>query len=278
MTNQIHMKAIDDNGPGTGERTINIHPSAVVSPTAELADGVEVGPYSTVGDHVVVGQDTVIGPHVVIEGHTRIGERNRIYPFSSIGTPPQDVGYHNEDTRLIMGNDNVVREYVTINRATTKEAWETIIGDNNYLMAYAHVAHDCNLADHVILTNGATLGGHTHIAEYAILGAFLAVQQFVRIGAHAYLGAKSGIDRDVPPFMITAGPRAKLYGINQKGLIRRGFPQKTIDILKKAYSIIWRENRSFREGIAQVKSELQIIPELQMLLDFLISSKRGVLR
>jgi len=262
----------------TVHNTMKIHPSAVVSSNAELADGVEVGPYSTVGDHVVIGQNTVIGAHVVIEGHTRIGERNRIYPFSCIGTPPQDIGYQNEDTRLIMGNDNVVREYVTINRATTKEAWETVIGNNNYLMAYAHVAHDCRLADHVILTNGATLGGHTHIDEYAILGAFLAVQQFVRIGAHAYLGAKSGIDRDVPPFMITAGPRAKLYGINQKGLIRRGFSQQTIDVLKKAYSIIWRENRSFRDGIAQVKKDLEIIPELKMLLDFLVSSKRGILR
>jgi len=262
----------------TVHNTMKIHPSAVVSSNAELTDGVEVGPYASVGDHVVIGQNTVIGAHVVIEGHTRIGERNRIYPFSCIGTPPQDIGYQNEDTRLIMGNDNVVREYVTINRATTKEAWETVIGNNNYLMAYAHVAHDCRLADHVILTNGATLGGHTHIDEYAILGAFLAVQQFVRIGAHAYLGAKSGIDRDVPPFMITAGPRAKLYGINQKGLIRRGFSQQTIDVLKKAYSIIWRENRSFRDGIAQVKKDLEIIPELKMLLDFLVSSKRGILR
>jgi UDP-N-acetylglucosamine acyltransferase len=262
----------------TVDNAMKIHPSAVVSSNAELADGVEIGPYSTVGDHVAIGRDTAIGAHVVIEGHTRIGERNRIYPFSSIGTPPQDIGYHNEDTRLIMGNDNTVREYVTINRATTKEAWETVIGSNNYLMAYAHVAHDCRLADHVILTNGATLGGHTHIEEYAILGAFLAVQQFVRIGAHAYLGAKSGIDRDVPPFMITAGPRAKLYGINQKGLIRRGFSQESIDILKKAYSIIWRENRSFRDGIAQVKKDLEIVPELKMLLDFLTSSKRGILR
>ena len=250
----------------------------MVSPTAELDDGVEIGAYATVGDHVVIGRDTILGPHVVIEGHTRIGERNRIYPFSSIGTPPQDIGYHNEDTRLIIGNDNVIREYVTINRATTKEAWETVIGNNNYLMAYAHVAHDCRLADQIILTNGATLGGHTHIDEYAILGAFLAVQQFVRIGAHAYLGAKSGIDRDVPPYMITAGPRAKLYGINQKGLIRRGFSQETINILKKAYSIIWRENRSFRDGIAQAKRDLEPIPELKMLLDFLADSKRGVLR
>lgn len=257
---------------------MDIHPSAVVSPDAALAPGVQIGPYSTVGGHVQIGRESVIGPHVVIEGHTCIGERNQICPFSTIGTSPQDVGYHGEATRLIMGDDNVVREYVTINRATTKEHWETVIGNHVYLMAYSHVAHDCRLSDHVILTNGATLGGHTEIGEYAILGAFLAVQQFVRIGAHAYLGAKSGIDRDVPPFVITAGPRARLYGINQKGLIRRGFSQKRIDILKQAYKIIWRENKTFKAGIAQVKARLEPIPEVNMLLGFLDHSKRGVLR
>jgi len=255
-----------------------IHPSAVVSSRAELDPGVKVGPYSVIGGHVTIGRDTEIGAHVAIEGHTRIGERNTIYPFTSIGTPPQDTGYKGEDTRLTLGNDNVVREYVTINRATIKEEWETVIGNNNYLMAYAHVAHDCRLADWVVLTNGATLGGHTEIGEYAILGAFLAVQQFVRIGAHAFLGAKAGIDRDVPPFVITAGPRAKLYGINQKGLLRRGFSQETIDVLKKAYRIIWRENKNLKDGMAQVKRELELIPELEMLLDFLADSKRGIIR
>ena len=256
----------------------DIHPSAVVSSGAELAAGVKIGPFSTVGGDVIIGRDTVIGSHVIIEGHTRMGEKNRIFPFSCIGTPPQDTGYNNEDTRLIMGDNNVVREYVTINRATTKDEWETVMGNDNYLMSYAHVAHDCHLANGVVLTNGATLGGHTQIGDYAILGAFLAVQQFVRIGAHAYLGAKAGIDRDVPPFMITAGPRAKLYGINQKGLIRRGFSQETIDILKKAYSILWRKNRNLSDGIDQVRGELELIPELKMLLDFLGESKRGILR
>ena len=256
----------------------NIHPSADVSSGAELAAGVKIGPFSTVGGDVIIGRDTVIGSHVIIEGHTRMGEKNRIFPFSCIGTPPQDTGYTNEDTHLIMGDNNVVREYVTINRATTKDEWETVMGNDNYLMAYAHVAHDCHLADGVVLTNGATLGGHTQIGEYAILGAFLAVQQFVRIGAHAYLGAKAGIDRDVPPFMITAGPRAKLYGINQKGLKRRGFSQETIDILKKAYSILWRKNKNLSDGIAQTRGELELIPELKMLLDFLVGSKRGILR
>lgn len=257
---------------------MEIHSSAVVSSHAELGPGVKIGPYSTIGDHVTIGRDTVIGAHVVIEGHTQIGERNRISPFSSIGTPPQDIGYQGEDTRLIIGNDNVIREYVTINRATTKEQWKTVIGNNNYIMAYAHIAHDCFLGNGIIMSNVATLGGHISIGDHAILGGLVAVHQFVRIGSYAFLGAKSGIGKDVPPFMITSGPRARLYGINRKGLSREGFSEEAIDELKKAYGIIWRQNRRLNEGINQVRKELKPIPELEMLLNFLDGSKRGILR
>ena len=257
---------------------MEIHPSAVVSPSAELAAGVKVGPYCMIGDQVCIGRDTVLESHVVIEGHTQIGERNRIYPFVSIGSPPQDVGYRGEDTRLIIGDDNIIREYSTINRATTKQEWETVIGNQNYLMAYAHIAHDCTLGNMIIVSNVATLGGHITVGDHAILGALIAVQQFVRIGAHAFLGAKSGIDRDVPPFMITAGPRAKLYGVNQKGLHRKGFSNEAIDGLKKAYRIIWRENQRFSEGINQVRREIKPFHELKILLNFFSGSKRGVLR
>ncbi len=257
---------------------MNIHPNAVVSPKAELAEGVKVGPYSTIGDNVVIGADTEIGPHVVIEGHTRIGERNRIYPFTSIGTPPQDLSYQGEETRVIIGNDNIIREYVTIHRATTKENWETVIGDQNYIMAYAHIAHDCVLGNKIVMSNLATLGGHIRIADHAILGGMVALHQFVRVGEYAFLGGKSGIDRDVPPFMITAGPRAKLYGINRKGLAREGFSKEAIDGLKKAYQIIWRKNRRFSEGIEQVRKEIEPFPELETLLNFFEGSKRGILR
>lgn len=256
----------------------DIHPSAVVSPNAELGEGVKIGPYSTIGDHVSIDAGTEIGAHVVIEGHTRIGKRNKIYPYTSIGTAPQDIGYRGEDTRLVVGNDNVIREYVTVNRATTKEEWQTVIGNQNYIMAYAHIAHDCYLGNRVIMSNVATLGGHISIGDYAILGGLVAVHQFVRIGAHAFLGAKSGIDRDVPPFMMTAGPRARLYGINRKGLRRMGLPAETIDGLKRAYRIIWRENRRLSEGIRQVREEIESFPELEMLLSFLKGSKRGILR
>jgi len=257
---------------------MEIHQTAVVSPRAELAQGVKIGPYSIIGDHVKIGQGTVVSAHVVIEGHTQIGERNTIYPFASIGTPPQDIGYRGEETRLIIGNDNLIREFTTINRATTKQDWVTVIGNENYLMAYAHVAHDCRLGNRIIMSNAATLGGHITIGDHAILGGLVAVHQFVRIGAYAFLGGKSGVDRDVPPFMITAGPRAKLYGINRRGLRRQGFSQEVIDGLKKAYRIIWRENRSLSEGINQAKREIPSFPELETLLDFLEGSKRGVLR
>lgn len=257
---------------------MEIHPTAVVNSGAELGPGVQIGPYSSIGKHVTIGQDTVIGPHVVIEGHTRIGERNKISPFSSIGAPPQDIGYKGEDTRLIIGNDNVIREYVTINRATTKQEWKTIIGNYNFIMAYAHIAHDCVLSDRVIMSNVATLGGHITIGDHAVLGGLVAVHQFVRIGSHAFLGAKSGIDRDVPPFMITSGPRAKLFGVNRKGLSRMGFSQETIDGLKKAYTIIWRENSKLSEAIEKVKTEVKPSPELEILLEFFNGSKRGILR
>jgi len=257
---------------------MDIHPSAVVSPHAELASGIRIGPYSVIGDHVSIGKDTVIGSHVAVEGHTRIGERNRIYPFVSIGFPPQDIGYRGEDTRVIIGNDNIIREYTTINRATTKETWETIVGNENYLMAYAHVAHDCILGNQIIMSNAATLGGHIPVGDHAILGGMVAVHQFVRIGAYAFIGGKAGVDRDVPPFMITAGSRAKLYGINGRGLRRLGFSPETIAGLKLAYKIIWRDNKIMGEGINQVRNEIESFPELEILLSFLDSSKRGILK
>ena len=260
------------------EAASDIHPSAVVNPHAELAHGVTIGPYSVIGETVVIGRDTVIGPHVYIEGHTKIGQRNRIYPFVSIGSAPQDIGYRGEETRLLIGDDNIIREYATINRATTKEEWETVVGSRNYLMAYSHVAHDCFLGDDIIMSNLATLGGHIRIGDHATLGGQVAVHQFVRIGDYAFLGGKSGIDRDVPPFMITAGTRAKLYGVNQRGLRRLGFSQETLEGLKKAYRVIWRDNTRFSEGISQIRRELESFPELENLLDFIESSERGVLR
>jgi UDP-N-acetylglucosamine acyltransferase len=257
---------------------MDIHPAAVVSPRAELAEGVKVGPYCSIGDHVTIGKDTALISHVVIEGHALIGERNTIYPFVSIGSPPQDIGYRGEETRVIIGNDNLIREYTTVNRATTKQDRQTIVGSENYLMAYSHVAHDCVLGNKIIMGNAATLGGHVQVGDCAIFGGMVAVHQFVRIGAYAFLGGKAGIDRDVPPFMIVAGDRAKLYGVNQRGLTRRGWAPEKIADLKRAYRILWRGNRSFSRGIEQVRDEIPSFPELEMLLSFLAKSKRGILR
>ena len=257
---------------------MDIHPTAVVSPNARLAEGVKIGPYCVIGDHVTVGRDTTLLSHVVIEGHTLIGDRNMVYPFVSIGSPPQDIGYRGEETRVIVGSDNLIREFTTINRATTKQDWQTVVGNENYFMAYSHVAHDCVLGNKIVMGNAATLGGHVSVGDQAIFGGMVAVHQFVRVGAYAFLGGKAGIDRDVPPFMIVSGERAKLYGVNQQGLTRLGWPKEKIAALKKAYSILWRGNRPFDEGIRQVKDEIPLFPELELLLSFLVKSKRGILR
>jgi UDP-N-acetylglucosamine acyltransferase len=257
---------------------MGIHSTAIVSPKAEIADDADIGPYATIGPHVVIGRETRIGSHTVIEGRTVVGARNLIGPFAVLGTAPQDIGYRGEDTRLIIGNDNTIREYVTIHRATAKQEWQTLVGDRNYLMAYAHVAHDCVLGNDVIMTNVCNLGGHIRIDDYAILGGITAVHQFVRIGTHSFMGGATGIAHDLPPYMMTSGWHGRLYGVNQKGLTRRGFPQQTIDRLKRAYRIIWRENTRLSEGIRQAESEMEPFAELEVLLEFIRSSKRGILR
>jgi UDP-N-acetylglucosamine acyltransferase len=256
----------------------DIHSSAVVSPKAKIADGVKIGPKSTIGEKVTLGRDTVIDSHVVIDGATRIGERNRIYPFVSIGLPPQDIGYKGEDTRVVIGDENVIREFVTINRATTKQERVTKVGNKNYLMAYAHIAHDCTLGNCIIMSNAATLGGHIEIGDHAVIGGLVAVHQFVRIGTHAFVGGKSALVKDIPPFMLASGDRARLYGLNQIGLRRHGIPQEKIDALKKAYQIIWRDCQLFKEALEKVRSEIDPFEELEILLDFLVTSKRGISR
>lgn len=257
---------------------MDIHSSAVISPKAELDRNVKIGPFSILGDKVRIGQGTEIKSHVVIKGWTQIGEGNVIYPFVTIGTPPQDIGYRGENTQVIIGQNNIIREYTTIHRATTKEERITSMGDNNYLMAYSHVAHDCRLGDHIIMNNAATLGGHVKVEDYATVGALSAVHQFVRIGAYAFIGGMTAVPQDIPPFMLVSGGRARLYGVNQKGLKRHGFSQKTIDGLKKAFQLLWRKNKSFSEGIEQIHRELEMFPELERLLNFISNSPRGITR
>ena len=256
----------------------NIHRTAIVHPKARIAEGVEIGPYAVVGEHVSIGRDTRIASHVLIEGWTTIGERNQILSFSSIGTPPQDIGYKNEQTELIIGNDNVIRECATIHRATTKEDRKTEIGNNNFLMAYSHVAHDSKLGNHIIMANSVALGGHIVIEDYAILGGIVAVHQFVRIGAYSIVGGMTGVPMDIPPYVSASGGRAQLYGLNLVGLKRRGFSDETIATLKKAYKIIFRSGLTQEDACRRVTEEMSDSREAMHLVHFMKSSKRGVTR
>jgi UDP-N-acetylglucosamine acyltransferase len=249
-----------------------------VHPKARIAEGVEIGPYSVIGEQVSIGKDTKIASHVVIDGWTTIGERNQIHSFSSIGTQPQDIGYKNDETYLIIGNDNVIRECATIHRATTKEDRKTEIGDKNFLMAYSHVAHDCKLGNNIIMANSVALGGHIVIEDYSILGGIVAVHQFVRIGAYAIIGGQSAVSQDIPPYVSAAGNRAKLYGLNLVGLKRRGFSDAVINNLKKAYKIIFRSGMTIEEAIKKVADELPDCREVTYFVDFMRHSKRGVTR
>jgi len=257
---------------------VQIHQTAIVHSKAKIAEGVSIGPYSIIGEHVVIGKDTKIASHVVIDGWTTIGARNDIYPFSSIGMPPQDIGYKDEETYLIIGDDNVIRECATIHRATTKEDRKTEIGNKNFLMAYSHVAHDCKLGNNVIMANSVALGGHIVIEDYAIIGGITAVHQFVRIGSYAMVGGCSAVALDVPPYVSAAGNRAKLYGLNLIGLKRRGFGDATLNYMKKAYKIIFRSGLMLEEAIKKTSAEMPDVKEVQNLIHFIQGTKRGIMR
>ncbi len=260
------------------EKKVNIHSTAIVHPKARIAEGVEIGPFSIIGEHVVIGRDTKISSHVLIEGWTTIGERNHIFSFSSIGTAPQDIGYRDEETYLHIGDDNVIRECATVHRATTKEDRRTVIGNRNFLMAYSHVAHDCKLGNNIIMSNSVALGGHIVIGDYAIVGGIVAVHQFARIGPYAIIGGQSAVTMDIPPYVSAAGNRAQLYGLNLVGLKRRGFDEKTITTLKKAYKIIFRSGLTQDEAIQKTQDEFPDSPEVSLLLEFIQTSKRGITR
>ncbi len=257
---------------------MEIHSTAIVDKDAVIGQDVVIGPYSIIGGRVTIGEGTEVGAHVVIEGITHIGKGNRIFPFVTLGTPPQDVGYRGEDTSVIIGDDNIIREYSTMHRATTKEKWETRVGSRNYFMAYSHVAHDCRIGDSVILANAVNLGGHTKVGDFASIGGLSAAHQFVRIGAYAFIGGMTAVDRDIPPFMLAAGNRVKLYGPNRKGLSRQSFAREDVEDLKIAYRIIWRESKSFEEGISRVRNELRSSKMIELLLAFFENTKRGIIR
>lgn len=255
-----------------------IHPTAIVNDLAEIAPGVEIGPYSVIGAGVRIGAGTVIGPHVTAEGPMRIGENCRIFQFCSLGAPPQDLKYLGESSEVIIGNGNTLREYVTVNRGTKGGGMKTVLGDNNLIMAYSHVAHDCIIGNSVVLANCANLAGHIVIDDCAIVGGLVGVHQFVRIGTHAMIGGLSGVQRDVPPYTMAAGQRATLHGLNATGLKRRGFSATTISELKAAYKIFFRSGLTVQKAVAQVRDAGLNSPEVLCLTDFITASQRGVIR
>jgi UDP-N-acetylglucosamine acyltransferase len=255
-----------------------IHPTALVHPGARLAADVSIGAYSIIGEHVELGAGTRIGPHVVITGHTRLGEGNRVFQFCSLGEEPQDKKYAGEPTRLEIGHYNVIREFCSFNTGTSQDVGVTRLGDHNWIMAYVHIAHDCQVANHTIFANNATLAGHVHIGDYAILGGFTGVHQFCRVGAHVITGIASVVRQDIPPFITVAGNPLAPFGINSEGLKRRGYSAESLAALKRAYKTLYKSGLSFSEAQSAIALEAATHAELQPLVEFLATTSRGIVR
>lgn len=255
-----------------------IHPTAIVEEGAEIGDDVSIGPFSIISRGAKIGRGTKILSNVIIEGSVEIGENCTIYPFTSIGLPPQDLKYKGEPTSVRIGNGNVIREYVTIHRASVGGDGETTIGNENFLMAYVHIAHDCKLGSRIIMANAATLGGHVIIEDGAVIGGITAVHQHTRIGALAMVGGFSGIAQDIPPYTMASGARAKLYGLNTVGLKRNGFSDEKLSELKQAYKILFRDKLTLGEAIKKVQEQLPYTEEIAHLIEFIKANKRGICR
>lgn len=255
-----------------------IHATAIVDSAAKLAPDVQVGAYSIIGPGVEIGAGTIVGPHVTIEGPTRIGVQNHFYQFSSIGAAPQDKKYAGEPTTLHIGDRNTFREFCTLNRGTAQDRGETRIGNDNWVMAYVHIAHDCVIGDNTILANGATLAGHVIVGDWAILGGFTKVHQFCHIGAHSFCGMDTGLNQDLPPYVTASGMPAKPVGINSEGLKRRNFTAEQILNIKRAYRTIYRSGLRLQEACAELQVMAADNPEVRLFLDFIEKSDRGIIR
>ena len=263
--------------------TAGIHPTAIIDPKAELDSSVEVGPYSIIGPHVKIGARTRIGPHVVIDGRTTIGCDNTIFQFSSIGAIPQDKKYAGEPTRLEIGDRNLIREFCTFNLGTAQDAGVTRLGNDNWILAYVHLAHDCQVGSHTIFSNNAQLAGHVHIGDWTIMGGFANVHQFCKIGAHAFVGMSTSLTHDVPPFVILSGNPAAAHGINVEGLKRRGFTREQIGAIRNAYKIIYKSGLTLEEAKAvllqeEQSSEPDCAAHLRSMREFLDNAARGIVR
>lgn len=255
-----------------------LHPTAIVDARAELDCEVEIGPYCVVGAGVQIGKGTELRSHVAVQGWTTLGENNVVFPFASVGSPPQDLKYKGEPSRLWIGNGNTIREYVSLNPGTSGGGMVTRVGDQNLLMMYCHIAHDCIVGDRNVIANGATLGGHVVVEDHVIVGGLVGIHQFVRIGSGAILGAGSMVSMDVPPYCNATGDRARLRGLNLEGLKRRGFDKATIGAIRQAYRIAFRSKLKTEDALARIRQELPAIPEVEKFVQFIAGSRRGVCR
>jgi len=255
-----------------------IHETAIVHSKAEVGENVEIGAFSIIREEVTIGSGTKIGPHVVIDPYVDIGSDCRIYQYAAIGAEPQSLKFSGEKTFVKIGRGNVIREFVTIHRGTSFGGGVTETGEENFIMAYSHIAHDCRLGRNVVLSNNATLGGHITIGDYSTVGGLVAIHQFVRVGNYAFIGGKSAVVKDIPPYMIAAGDRAKLHGLNVVGLKRQGFSDNTLSMLKKAYRLVFRIGLTLNEAIERVAAEVEQTPEVVHLIEFIKSSQRGITR
>jgi UDP-N-acetylglucosamine acyltransferase len=255
-----------------------IHPSAIVHPGAKLAADVEIGPFAVIGEHVEIGAGTTIGAHAVITGHTRIGTNNRVFHHAMLGEIPQDKKYAGEPTRLEIGNGNMIREFCTFNIGTVQDAGVTRLGDDNWVMAYVHLAHDCQVGSHTTLANCTQLAGHVHVGDHAVLGGFTGVHQFCRVGAHAITGVGSVVLADVPPYVTAMGNTAEPHGINSEGLRRRGFSAEAINGIRRAYKTLYKSGLSLDEAKQALRTQAAECRELAVFVEFLDSSKRSIIR
>ena len=255
-----------------------IHPTAIVDPKSEIGSDVTIGPYSIIRENVSIGSGTEINSHVVIEPHVTIGPDCRIFQYAAIGAPPQSLKYKGEQTYIKIGRGTIIREFVTIHRGTEFGGGITQIGEDCFLMAYTHIAHDCIIGREVVMSNNATLAGHITIGDHATVGGLTAIHQFVKVGDYAFIGGKSAVVKDIPPFVIAAGDRAKLHGLNTVGLKRQGFSRKALSELKKVYRIVFRIGITLNEAIERVSAEVEPIPEVVNFVEFIKSSERGITR
>ncbi|MCX7554816.1 acyl-ACP--UDP-N-acetylglucosamine O-acyltransferase [Marinicella sp. S1101] len=255
-----------------------IHPTAIIDPSAEIGENVKIGPYCIIEKDTVIGNDCELKSHVVVAKQTQLGSGNKVYPFASIGEDPQDKKFADEPTQLIIGDNNTIREYVTINRGTVDDKGLTQVGDNNWIMAYVHIAHDCILGSHTILANCSSLAGHVHVGDHAILGGFTKIHQFCRIGAHAFSAMDSGFQKDLPPFVMAQGNPAKPRAINFEGLKRRGFDKNRISQIKKAYRILYKSDLKLEQAVDELQQMGQESADVKLMVEFITNSSRSIIR